>query len=100
MTYLVSPPIRRISKKLGNFNFGGGTYTKKKAWRGVFFSGPQPERDIDGNSILIWIVFIGNKARNPLGRVYKCLSYHVGQSLALQMAKDRKLDLINDATSD
>ena len=66
-------------------------------WRGVFFDGPEPEQDRDGEEIPVWTVYVGDENANPLSRVYRVFSFAKAQSLANAMAKDRRLELIAEA---
>jgi hypothetical protein len=68
-----------------------------KPWRGVFFEGPEPAQDHEGDEIPVWYVFVGDKDAEPIGKVYRCSSFAPAQSLAQRMAKDRKLELIHEA---
>ena len=68
-----------------------------KPWRGVFFDGPQPEQDSEGDEIPVWVVYVGNEDAEPVGKVYKCHSFGGAETLALRIAKDRRLELIQDA---
>ena len=68
-----------------------------KPWRGVFFEGPESAQDHEGEEIPVWYVFVGDKDAEPVGKVYHCYSFAPAQSLAQRMAKDRKLELIQEA---
>ena len=65
------------------------------AWRGVFFDGPHPDRDPDGEEIPVWFVYIGDEDSEPKGQVYRCHNFKGAQDLAQRMARDRRLELIN-----
>jgi hypothetical protein len=67
------------------------------AWRGVFFDGPQPDRNREGDEIPVWSVFVGDDEGIPVGRVYHVYSFTKAQALAQAMAKDRNLELITEA---
>ena len=67
-------------------------------WRGVFFDGPQADQDPDGDEIPTWQVYIGNEEAEPQHTVYTCFSFALAQDLANRMARDRNLELIQDAT--
>ena len=71
------------------------------AWRGVFFTGPEPEKDPRGekDEIPIWHVFVGDENANPLSRVYRVLSFIKANTLAAAMSKDRGLELVAEATT-
>ena len=68
-----------------------------KPWRGVFFEGPEPAQDHEGEGTHAWHVFVGDKEAEPVGKVYTCYSFGAAQALAQRMARDRKLELICEA---
>src|SRR5512136_3156715 len=67
------------------------------AWRGVFFDGPEPEKDRQGEEVPVWHVFVGNEDAHPLSRVYRVFSFKKAESLAQAMSKDRNLELVAEA---
>ena len=69
------------------------------AWRGIFFTGPEPEKDPRGeqDEIPIWHVFVGDENANPLSRVYRVFSFTKADTLAVAMSKDRRLELVAEA---
>ena len=69
------------------------------AWRGVFFTGPEPEKDPRGekDEIPIWHVFVGDQEANPISKVYRVLSFIKADTLAVAMSKDRRLELVAEA---
>jgi hypothetical protein len=71
-----------------------------KAWRGIFFDGPQSDQNADGDEIPVWVVYIGDEDANPVGKVYRSHDFKAAQQLAQDMARDRRLELINEAMSD
>ncbi len=68
-------------------------------WRGVFFDGPEPQQNADGDEIPTWSVYVGDEEAEPTGTVYTCFSFSVAQDLANRMARDRRLELIHEATT-
>jgi hypothetical protein len=66
-------------------------------WLGVFFDGPQPDQNRDGDEIPVWFVYVGNEDAGPVGKVYTCHDYHAADQLARKMAQDRRLELIHEA---
>ena len=68
-------------------------------WRGVFFDGPQPNQNADGDEIPVWLVYEGDEEAEPVGTVYTLLSFKAADSLARRMANDRRLELIHEATT-
>ena len=67
-------------------------------YRAVFFDGPQSDRDPEGEEIPAWVVYVGDSDAEPTGQVYTLHHYKSAELLAHQMASDRRLDLIQDAT--
>ena len=68
-------------------------------WRGVFLDGPQPERDHEGEEIPVWVVYVGDEEAEPTGTIYHVYNFTRAQALAHRMAGDRRLELINEATT-
>jgi hypothetical protein len=68
-------------------------------WRGVFFDGPEPEQDHEGEEIPVWLVYVGDEEAEPTGTVYHVYNFRRAQALAERMAGDRRLELINEATN-
>jgi hypothetical protein len=68
-------------------------------WRGVFFDGPEPEQDHEGEEIPVWLVYVGDDEAEPTGTVYHLYNFRRAQALAERMAGDRRLELINEATT-
>ncbi len=69
------------------------------AWNGVFFDGPEAEQDREGEEIPVWHVYVGTEDAEPVSRVYRVFSFTKAQSLAQAMSKDRRLELVADATT-
>lgn len=67
-------------------------------YRAVYFDGPQPEQNHDGDEIPVWLVYVGDEDADPVDSIYKCHSYTAAEKLAQSMAHDRRLDLQHDAT--
>jgi len=67
-------------------------------WRGVFFDGPQSDRNDDGDEIPVWCVYVGDEEAEPVGHVYFCHDYRAGDQLARRMASDRRLEFIHEAS--
>jgi hypothetical protein len=68
-------------------------------WRGVFFDGPEPDQDHEGEEIPVWLVYVGDDEAEPTGTVYHVYNFRRAQALAERMAGDRSLELINEATN-
>lgn len=67
------------------------------ALRAVFFEGPQPDRNPDGDEIPVWSVYVGDEEAIPVGHVYRSHSFAYAAQLARRIAEDRGLELITDA---
>ena len=67
-------------------------------YRAVFFDGPQPDRDPEGEEIPTWVVYVGDSDAEPTGTIYTLHHFKSAELLAYQMASDRRLDLIHEAT--
>ena len=68
-----------------------------ETFRAIFFRGPQPKRNHDGDEIPIWFVFLGDTDGQPVRTCYELHSYRKAEALAKEMADDRKLELIHEA---
>jgi hypothetical protein len=67
-------------------------------YRAVYFDGPQSDRDHDGEEIPAWTVFVGDSDAEPTGQIYTLHHFKSAELLAYQMASDRRLDLIHEAS--
>jgi hypothetical protein len=67
-------------------------------YRAVYFDGPQADRDAEGEEIPVWQVYVGDADAEPTGQIYTLHHFKSAELLAYQMAQDRRLDLIHDAT--
>jgi hypothetical protein len=67
-------------------------------WRGVYFDGPQPDQDHEGEEIPVWLVYVGDEEAEPVDTVYHVYSFARALALAERIAKDRQLELIHEAT--
>ena len=67
-------------------------------WRGVFFDGPQSDRNDDGDEVPVWCVYLGDEEAEPVGQVYFCHDYRAGDQLARRTASDRRVHLIHEAS--
>ena len=69
-------------------------------WRGVFCDGPISHKPTEeAEEIPTWIVFIGTKEREPVSKTYLCHSIERAKNLAGVMARDRGMELIDEATT-
>jgi hypothetical protein len=76
------------------------TTTPARQWRGVFFDGPQSDRNHDGDEIPLWVVYVGDEDAEPVGKVYHSHDFKAAEELARQMSRDRRLELIHEAMPD
>ena len=68
-------------------------------WRGVFFDGPEPAQDREGEEIPVWTVYVGDADAEPVDTVYTCHNFGAAEKLAQAIARDRQLELIHEATN-
>ena len=69
-------------------------------WRGVFCDGPIAHKPTEeAEEVPTWIVFIGTKEREPVFKTYLCHSIERAKNLAGVMARDRGMELIDEATT-
>lgn len=76
------------------------TTTPARQCCGVFFDGPQPDRNADGDEIPVWLVYVGDQDAEPVGKVYHSHDFQAAENLARQMSRDRGLELIHEAMPD
>ena len=69
----------------------------RPALRAVFFDGPQPDRNHDGDEIPTWSVYVGDEEGIPVDSVYRFFSFGAAERLAQRIADDRGIELIVDA---
>ena len=68
-------------------------------WRGIFFDGPQADTNQDGDEVPVWCVYVGDEEAEPIHRIYWLWSYNLALDLANRMARDRRLELIAEASA-
>ena len=68
-------------------------------WRGVFFDGPEPAQDREGEEIPVWTVYVGDADAEPVDTVYTCHNFGAAEKLAQAIARDRQFELIHEATT-
>ena len=68
-------------------------------WRGVYFDGPQPDQDPEGEEIPVWVVCVGDEEAEPVSTVYHVYNFARAQALAERMSRDRRLELIHEAAT-
>jgi hypothetical protein len=67
-------------------------------YRAVFFDGPEPDRDREGEEVPVWAVYVGDEHAEPTGKVYHVHNFKSAETLAKRMSEDRRLDLIHEAS--
>ena len=67
-------------------------------YRAVFFDGPEPDRDREGEEVPVWSVYVGDEHADPVGKVYTVHNFKSAEQLAKRMSEDRRLDLIHEAS--
>ncbi len=92
-------PPNPVAQQLNTQHSTLNTPADPGPWRGVFFDGPQPQQNADGDEIPTWCVYVGDEEAEPAGTVYTCFSFGFAQDLANRMARDRRLELIQDAVA-
>jgi hypothetical protein len=68
-------------------------------WRGVYFDGPQPDQDHEGEEVPVWVVYVGDEEAEPVSTVYHVYDFARAQALAQRIAQDRRLELIHEAAT-
>lgn len=71
--------------------------TTTRPWRGIFVDGPQPDVDQEGEEVPVWTVHVGDEDAEPIGKVYFCSSHGSARALAARMAKDRRLEIVDES---
>ena len=100
---LIEAPSREEAERLSSNLAPAGVGVlavpiRETPWRGVFFDGPQADRDGEGDEIPAWCVYVGNEEAEPVGKVYRFHDYASADTLARRMAKDRGLEFIHEAS--
>ena len=67
-------------------------------YRAVYFDGPQPDRDHDGEEIPVWVVYIGDDEAEPVSHLQHFRSFQIAEDVARHLASTRRLDLIHEAS--
>ena len=67
-------------------------------WRGIFFDGPQSDRDHDGDEIPVWVVYIGDEEAEPVSHLQHFRSYEIAENVARHLASTKRLELIHEAS--
>ena len=63
-----------------------------------FFDGPQADTNPDGDEIPVWLVYVGDEDAEPVATVYRCHNFQSAEQLARLMCRDRRLELIHEAS--
>lgn len=64
----------------------------------VICDGPYAEQDKWGDEFPTWVVAVSDEDGEPVGKTYTCFSFEKAQGLARNIARDRKLEFVNDAS--
>ena len=63
----------------------------------VMVEGPDSELNHDFDEIPVWYVFAADDDGEEVGKVYRFRSFDAAVDLGVKMARDRRLELVNDA---
>lgn len=73
--------------------------TGHRAWRAVFFDGPFPHLNEEGEIVSSWTVYIGDRDGEPVRPpIARYLDFKTAEQMAEQQAKSYGLELIHGAT--
>ena len=64
----------------------------------VQVDGPFSNQNRDGDEVPEWTVCVIDADGDPIGTVYRCAAYANARGLALRMARDRRLECVDDST--
>jgi hypothetical protein len=64
----------------------------------VICDGPYADVDRDGDEVPTWSVCIGDDEGEPCGTVYRCSTFTGAVKLARDIARDRRLELVMEAS--
>ena len=67
-------------------------------YRAVYFDGPQPDRDADGEEIPAWVVYVGDSDAEPVSHLQHFRSFQIAEDVARHLASTKHLDLIHEAS--
>ena len=67
-------------------------------YRAVFFDGPQPDRDPEGEEIPTWVVYVGDSDAEPVSHLQHFRCFQIAEDVARHLANTKHLDLIHEAT--
>jgi len=65
---------------------------------GVHFDGPYADQDKHGDEFPYWTVSLIDDDGEPVGTVYTVHSYSKADALASKIARDRRVELVCDAS--
>ncbi len=63
----------------------------------VVVDGPFPIQDRYGEEMPIWCTFVADDDQNPIGQVYRSVTFEGAVKTGDKIAKDRKLELTMEA---
>jgi hypothetical protein len=73
-------------------------FTNTGLYRAVYFDGPQPDLDQDGEEIPVWVVYVGDDEAEPVSHLQHFRSFQIAEDVARHLASTKRLDLIHDAS--
>jgi hypothetical protein len=78
-------------------------FTNTGLYRAVYFDGPQPDLDQDGDggqcgTHPVWEVYIGDDEAEPVSHLQHFRSFQIAEDVARHLASTKRLDLIHDAS--
>ena len=65
----------------------------------VVCDGPYADVDRFGDEFPYWVVCTADDDGEPTGKLYTCYNLETAKDLARKMAKDRRLDLVMEASA-
>ena len=73
-------------------------FSNTGSYRAVFFDGPQPDRDAEGEEIPAWVVYVGDSDAEPVSHLQHFRSFQIAEDVARHLASTKHLDLIHEAS--
>lgn len=64
----------------------------------VQIDGPYADINRDGDEVPVWPVCAIDADGEPVGTVYQCHDHAAARALAFRMARDRRLECVDDST--
>ena len=76
----------------------GKSIGASQAHRYVSVDGPYSDFNRDGDEVPEWTVCIADDDGEPVGRIYRCRSLTTARQLGDRMARDRRMELVDEAS--